>query len=360
MLCESSYKYNVVGLFLNAVLGGAVKGRSQAEGAAPQGDSSDPARIEADIAVLVPCYNEEIVIQSVVADFRAALPRAKIYVYDNNSTDRTVERARAAGAIVKSERLQGKGNVVRRMFADVDADVYVLVDGDATYDATVAPAMIELLLSEQLDLVNGTRVSDTKGAYRPGHRFGNAALTALVRAIFGTGFSDMLSGYKVLSRRFVKSAPLLSSGFEIETEIAVHALSLRIPIAEMPTYYRDRPAESASKLRTYRDGIRILRTIVHLVKEERPLWFFSCLSVVLSMLSIGLAIPVAITYVDTGLVPRLPTAVLSASIMLLAFLSLTCGLILDTVTHGRKEVKRLVYLSAAPPDASCKPEKRVA
>jgi glycosyltransferase involved in cell wall biosynthesis len=301
------------------------------------------------LAVLIPCYNEEAAIAQVVSDFRAALTGATIYVYDNNSRDRTIDCARAAGAEIRSERLQGKGNVVRRMFADVDAEVYILVDGDGTYDAASAVRMVELLLLDRLDLINGRRMTEGEGAYRSGHRLGNAVLSWLVRASFGAGLSDMLSGYKVLSRRFAKTVPLLSSGFEIETELAVHALSLRLPIAEVPTLYRGRSGGSASKLRTYRDGFRILKTIVQLIKEERPLWFFSCVSALLAGIAIALAIPVLITFFQTGLVPRLPTAVLSASIMVLSFLSLTCGLILDTVTRGRREMKRLAYLAAGPP-----------
>jgi hypothetical protein len=235
------------------------------------------------------------------------------------------------------------------MFADIDADIYVMVDGDATYDAAAAPTMVTLLRSEQLDMVNGMRVTEVKEAYRPGHRLGNIVLTWLVRATFGTGIADMLSGYKVLSRRFVKSMPLLSSGFEIETELAVHALSLRMPIGEVTTHYRDRPVGSQSKLNTYRDSIRILRTIVVLIKEERPLSFFGSLAVGFLILSLGLAAPVIATYLETGLVPRLPTAILSASVMLLAVLSLMCGLILDTVTRGRKEIKRIAYLAAGAP-----------
>jgi glycosyltransferase involved in cell wall biosynthesis len=298
---------------------------------------------------LIPCYNEEVTIQTVVRQFRAALPDCHIYVYDNNSADRTIERAEAAGAIVRRERLQGKGNVVRRMFADIDADVFFLVDGDATYDAAAAPAMFALLRRENLDMVNGTRITEIKKAYRPGHRLGNVVLTWLVRATFGTGIADMLSGYKVLSRRFVKSMPLLSSGFEIETELAVHALSLRMPIGEVTTHYRDRPAGSQSKLNTYRDSIRILKTIILLIKEERPLAFFGNLAAGFVILSLSLAAPLIVTFLEIGLVPRLPTAILSAAVMLLAVLSLVCGLILDTVTRGRKEIKRIAYLAAAAP-----------
>jgi glycosyltransferase involved in cell wall biosynthesis len=297
------------------------------------------------IAVLVPCYNEEATIAAVVKDFFAALPHCLVFVYDNNSSDKTVAKAVAAGAIVRYERMQGKGNVLRRMLADVEADVYVVVDGDATYDASACPAMIERLLSENLDMINGMRIATNKEAYRPGHRFGNALLTGLIKSIFGTGLDDILSGYKVMSRRFVKSMPLLSGGFETESELAIHALSLRMPIAEVPTDYRDRPRGSDSKLRTYSDGFRILRTIVWLMKEERPLLFFSIVSGILAVMALIIVEPVVATFLSTGLVPRLPTAVLAASIMLLSFLSLSCGLILDTVTRGRREMKRMVYLA---------------
>ena len=297
------------------------------------------------IAVLVPCYNEEAAVQAVIRGFRGALPAATIYVYDNNSSDGTAAAARAAGALVRIERLQGKGNVIRRMFADIEADAYVLVDGDATYDAASAPAMVEMLLRDRLDMVNGARVSDAEGAYRPGHRFGNAVLTGLVARIFGDRVSDMLSGYRVFSRRFVKSFPALSGGFETETEFTIHALELRMPIGEVPTPYRERPVGSVSKLRTYSDGFRILRTIVLLVKEERPLPFFSAIAGLLLLAAVLLALPVLADFVRTGLVPRLPTAVLATGLVLLASLSLTCGLILDSVTRGRKELKRLSYLA---------------
>jgi glycosyltransferase involved in cell wall biosynthesis len=305
-----------------------------------------PSADEARLAVLIPCHNEAASIATVVRDFRQVLPRAEIYVYDNNSTDDTAACAAAAGAVVRREKHQGKGNVVRRMFADIDADVYILVDGDATYDARDARPMAEMLLAERLDMVNGTRVAQGRTAYRSGHRFGNTVLTSLVRIAFGAGLRDMLSGYKVLSRRLVKSMPLLSTGFEIETELAVHALSLRMPIAEVTTRYSERPAGSMSKLSTVKDGVRIVRAILMLVKEERPLSFFSALAVLLAGASIVLAVPVVVTYLETGLVPRLPTAVLAAAVMLLSFLSLTCGLILDTVTRGRKEIKLLAYLAA--------------
>jgi glycosyltransferase involved in cell wall biosynthesis len=301
------------------------------------------------IAVLVPCHNEAVAIPKVVADFHAALPDATVYVYDNNSIDGTVAAARAAGAMVRRETLQGKGHVVRRMFADVEADIYLLVDGDDTYDAAAAPTMLYRLLEDGLDMVIGTRVTDIQAAYRPGHRLGNRVLTGMVAAIFGNRVTDMLSGYRVFSRRFVKSFPALSTGFETETEFTVHALELRMAIGEVPTSYRDRPAGSASKLRTYTDGLRILRTIVILVKEERPLQFFSLCGLVLLLLGIGLGIPVVVEFLATGLVPRLPSAVLATGLVLLSFLSLAAGLILDSVTRGRKEIKRLAYLAVPGP-----------
>jgi len=304
------------------------------------------------IAVLIPCYNEELAIPQVVRDFRTVLPQAKIYVYDNNSKDRTKEVAAREGAIVKTEPLQGKGNVVRRMFADIEADIYVLVDGDDTYDAASAPAMIRTLLESELDMVNGRRISEIQAAYRPGHRFGNVLLTTLVAAIFGRRFTDMLSGYRVFSRRFVKSFPALAAGFEIETELTVHALELRMPTTEVDTPYKDRPVGSVSKLRTYRDGWRILMTILLLVKEERPLHFFAAIFFLLTLFSLAIAVPLFITYIDTGLVPRFPTAVLATGSMLLAFLSLACGLILDTVTLGRREAKRMRYLDIPAPQGS--------
>ncbi|WP_203074881.1 glycosyltransferase family 2 protein [Falsiroseomonas ponticola] len=307
------------------------------------------------IAVLVPCYNEEVAIPRVVAAFRSALPEATVYVYDNNSRDRTREAALAAGAVVRTERLQGKGHVVRRMLADIEADVYVLVDGDDTYDASAAPAMIRLLLDERLDMVTGTRVTDAVAAYRPGHRLGNAVLTGVVRLIFGDRISDMLSGYRVFSRRFAKSFPALAAGFETETEFTVHALELSMPVGEVVTRYRERPPGSASKLNTWRDGFRILRTIALLVRRERPLPFFALLAMALALVSIGIAIPVFQTFLATGLVPRLPTAVLSTGLMLLAFLSLACGLILDTVTRGRMEAKRMAYLAIPAPDFALPP-----
>ncbi len=312
-------------------------------------DNSRYAGVE--IAVLVPCHNEAASIARVVADFAANIPGATIYVYDNNSSDRTIEVAQAAGAVVRREPMQGKGNVVRRMFADVDADVYILIDGDDTYEAAAAPEMVRLLVDDHLDMVTATRISDQVAAYRRGHRSGNLLLTGIVRLIFGNRISDMLSGYRVFSRRFVKSFPALASGFETETEFTIHALELRMPIGDVATRYRERPAGSASKLRTYSDGARILFTILKLVKEERPLQFFGVAGMVLLAGGIALGLPVVIEFFQIGLVPRLPTAVLATGLVLLSFLSFAAGLILDSVARGRKELKRLVYLGFPPPGA---------
>jgi glycosyltransferase involved in cell wall biosynthesis len=301
------------------------------------------------IAVLIPCFNEAATIGTVVTDFARALPTAAIYVYDNNSTDDTRSIATQAGAIVRAEPLQGKGNVLRRMFADIEADVYVLVDGDGTYDASSAERMVKLLVDGSLDMVNAARVPVTDLAYRPGHELGNRLLTGTVAAIFGNRIRDMLSGFRVLSRRFVKSFPALATGFETETELTVHALELRLPIAEIETPYRDRPRGSQSKLRTFEDGFRILKTIFLLVKEERPLQFFALSAAALATTSVVLAWPLITTYLATGLVPRFPTAVLVTGLMLLAFMSFVAGLILDTVTLGRREIKRLHYLSLRGP-----------
>ncbi|MHB0770274.1 glycosyltransferase family 2 protein [Bradyrhizobium sp. 5.13L] len=302
-----------------------------------------PAQLR--IAVLVPCYNEEAAVATVVADFRKVLPSAEIYVYDNNSRDRTAAVAREAGAIVRSERRQGKGHVVRRMFADVEADVYVLVDGDATYDAPSAPGMIDRLLDDRLDMVVGLRVGQVQAAYRLGHRTGNRMLTGFLSSTFGHAFKDILSGYRVFSRRFVKSFPVLSDGFEIETELAVYALELSLPVAEVETPYYARPEGSFSKLNTWRDGFRILGTMLKLYRSERPLRFFTGIGIVLALVSVILAIPIVITFIETGLVPRLPTAVLSMGLMIMALLSVSSGLVLDTVTRGRREMKMLAYLS---------------
>ena len=297
------------------------------------------------IAVLVPCFNEEAAIDKVVKDFRAALPAAAIFVFDNNSTDRTAEIARAAGAQVFEEKHRGKGFVVRRMFADVDADIYVLVDGDATYDAPSARRMIERLIAGRLDMVVGSRVDKEKVAYRAGHRAGNRVLSGFVAWVFGPSFNDMLSGYRIFSRRFVKSFPVLSGGFEIETELTVHALELGLPVEEVETPYYARPEGSSSKLSTWRDGFRILLTIANLYRAERPLPFFASLGLIAALASVGLAIPIVVTFLETGLVPRLPTAVLATGLMLLAFLCGAVGLVLDTVTRGRREMKLLAYLS---------------
>jgi glycosyltransferase involved in cell wall biosynthesis len=301
------------------------------------------------IAILVPCYNEEKAIAQVVTDFRAALPQATVYVYDNNSQDRTVEVAQAAGAVVRRELHQGKGHVVRRMFSDVEADIYVLVDGDATYDAPSLRGMIGRLLEDRLDMVVAARVDQEVAAYRPGHRAGNWLLTSFVTLVFGRAFSDILSGYRVFSRRFVKSFPVLSGGFEIETELTVHALELELPVSEVETPYYARPEGSASKLNTWRDGFRILWTIVKLYRSERPLHFFSAIAAVLAIIAIVLAIPIVATFLQQGLVPRLPTAILATGLMLAALLSFVAGLILDTVTRGRREIKVLAYLAHRAP-----------
>ena len=301
------------------------------------------------IAVVLPCYNEEAAIAATVAGFRAALPTATIYVYDNNSRDRTREIAAEAGALVRSERQQGKGHVVRRMFADIDADIYVMADGDLTYDPKAAPAMVDLLLAEQLDMVVGTRRHEEKEAYRGGHVVGNRIFTGLLSSLFGRSFSDIFSGYRVFSRRFVKSFPVLSEGFEIETEMSVHALELRMPVGEVETSYGARPEGSQSKLSTYSDGWRILKTIGTLYRVERPTLFYGGIGALLVAAAIVLAIPLVVTYVHTGLVPRFPTAILVTGMIIVAVLCFFAGLILDTVTRGRREVRRLAYLSLKAP-----------
>jgi glycosyltransferase involved in cell wall biosynthesis len=306
-------------------------------------------RIDQRLAVLIPCFNEETAIARVVAGFRAELPEATIYVYDNNSTDNTLEVARAAGAVVRREMHQGKGLVVRRMFADVEADIYVLVDGDATYDACSVRVMIARQMEERLDMVVAARVEEEADAYRPGHRIGNRLFTGFFASVFDATFTDILSGYRVFSRRFVKSFPVLSRGFEIETELSVHALELDLPVGEVPTPYYARPQGSTSKLSTWRDGLRILLTIVGLYRSERPLTFFSALGIALAVLSIVLSVPIFVTYFEEGIVPRLPTAILSTGLMLLAFLSIVAGLVLDTVTRGRREMKLIAYLQHRAP-----------
>ncbi|MBX3162399.1 MAG: glycosyltransferase [Deltaproteobacteria bacterium] len=304
-----------------------------------------------EVAVLVPCFNEEAAIDKVVRDFRAALPTATIYVYDNNSSDDTSGVAARAGAEVRRELMRGKGNVVRRMFQDIEADVYVMVDGDDTYEAAVAPALVEKLVAENLDMVVGRRVETHQAAYRAGHRLGNRVLTGLVGWLFGARIADMLSGYRVFSRRFVKSFPSSSREFEIETELTVHAMQMRMAVAEIATSYKERPPGSTSKLRTFRDGWRILMTITNLMRNERPLLFFSLIGMALVALALILGIPVMVTYLDTGLVPRFPTAILCSALVVIAVLCVATGLILDLVAHVRREAKRLVYLQHPAPRA---------
>ena len=303
------------------------------------------------IAVLIPCFNEAAAISAVVAGFKAALPAAKIYVFDNNSTDQTISVAAAAGALVRKESLQGKGNVVRRMFADIEADVYLMVDGDSTYDAECAESMVKLLLAERLDMVVAARVASANAAYRYGHRFGNRLLTLVVSHLFGKRFTDILSGYRAFSRRFVKSFPAMSGGFETETELTIHALELSLPVAEIETPYSVRAGGSASKLQTYGDGLKILRLILVLYKNERPLQFFSAIAAILCTVALCLGVPLVLTFIETGLVPRQPTAILATGLVLLSALSFVTGLILDTVTRGRREIRRLAYLSIKPPGA---------
>ncbi len=311
--------------------------------------------IRPSVVVLIPCYNEEVAIGKVVRDFRSVLPDATVYVYDNNSKDRTVEVAEEAGAIVRKESQQGKGHVVRRMFRDIDADYYIMADGDDTYEATLAPGMLAMAMSGPYDLVNCIRRETEDAAFRGGHRFGNLLLTGTVQSIFGNRVRDMLSGYKVFSRRFVKSFPSLSAGFDIETELTVHALEISMPVAHTEGPYRGRPMGSTSKLRTYHDGWRILMLILKLMRHERPLFFFSALAAVLTCIALVLGTPLLLTYLQTGLVPRLPTAMLATGVMVLAALNLTTGMILDTVTRGRRELRLLTYLQCAAP-----PYKKVA
>jgi glycosyltransferase involved in cell wall biosynthesis len=302
-------------------------------------------QLEPRLAVLIPCYNEAATVAKVVADFRAALPGADVYVYDNNSKDETSARAREAGAVVRTELRQGKGNVVRRMFADIEADVYILVDGDDTYDASVVPALIAQLIDEGLDIVSGKRIATGAAAYRRGHVLGNKLLTGLTSLMFKVRLGDMLTGYRIMSRRFVKSFPSSVEGFGIETELTVHAVRMLVPMAEVDTVYKERPEGSVSKLSTYRDGWRILMTIAGLTRRERPLVFYGLIFIFFALFTFAVGLPLVIGYFETGLVPRLPTAVLVASTMVIACLSLVAGLILDTVTRGRWEQKRLTYLA---------------
>ena len=332
-----------------ATLGHRLRRNQTANWSNPAGLAGvSPWPVQPRIAVLIPCHNEATAITGVVSAFRTSLPDAVIYVYDNNSTDDTALRAKAAGAVVRSETLQGKGHVVRRMFADIDADAYLLVDGDGTYDAAAAPCMLQLLIDHQLDMVSAARQDTERHAYRFGHRFGNILLTGIVAWVFGQGVTDLLSGYRVFSRRFVKSFPALSSGFETETEFTVHALALRMPVREVFAPYRGRLPGSSSKLNTIADGIRILRAIVGLIQHERPLPMFFLAGLALLTLGIGLGLPVVTEFLRTGLVPRLPTALLSTACVSLAFLSATCGLILDAMARGRKEYKRIAYLTIPP------------
>lgn len=302
------------------------------------------------IAVVIPCYNEEATIATVVQDFHASLPDATIYVYDNNSSDGTIAAARKAGAIVRVEPRQGKGNVVRRMFADVEADIYILTDGDDTYEAGAAPEMVRQMIAEGYDIVAGKRIAvDEAAAYRPGHVLGNRLLTGLTATMFNVKLDDMLTGYRVMSRRFVKSFPFTTGGFAIETELTVHAVRMLVPMIEVPTKYKERPEGSVSKLSTYRDGWRILMTIGLLLRKERPLFFYGFFFLLFAAASFAIGIPVVVEYFQTGLVPRLPSAVLVTGMMMVAFLCLVCGIILDTVTRGRWELKRVAYLKFTGP-----------
>ncbi|MDR4305593.1 glycosyltransferase [Chelatococcus sambhunathii] len=307
------------------------------------GVAIEPEAAPLKVAVLLPCYNEEAAIAEVVAGFRAVLPGADIYVYDNNSRDRTVERAVEAGAIVRRERLQGKGNVVRRMLADVEADIYLMADGDLTYDPLAAPLLVDRLVSGQFDMVVATREGEGMLARR-GHAAGNRLFNRMIDLLFGVGFTDILSGYRVMSRRFAKSFPSASRGFEIETELSVHALDLRLAVDEMPVRYGKRPENSSSKLSTYRDGFRILWMITMMYRALKPFKFYGAIAGVLAFVGVALGLPVVVEFIETGLVPRLPTAVLAASIVQLSVLSFVCGLIVEAVADGRREAKRLRYL----------------
>ncbi|WP_371808228.1 glycosyltransferase family 2 protein [Ruegeria sp. HKCCA5491] len=314
---------------------------------------SNPDHVASDdtvrIAIILPCYNEEAAIELTVSEFKEALPDADVYVFDNNSSDATIEVAQRAGATVRSETNQGKGNVVRRMFADVEADVYVMADGDATYDASNVTELIALLWNNNLDMVNGARKHSDDAAYRPGHKFGNRMLTSLVKLFFGRNLEDMLSGYRVFSRRFVKSFPSMSSGFEIETELTVHALQMRLPIDEVQVKYRARPENSVSKLSTYGDGLRILRMIGFLVKEEKPLLFFFSLAGLIFIPSGLVFLSVLLEFLETSQVARFPSLFAALTGFLMSIVCIACALILDTVSRGRREARRLSYLQYEAP-----------
>ena len=313
-------------------------------------ETSPLQNVKPNVAVLIPCFNEEATIQAVILGFRRFLPEATIYVYDNNSTDNTAAIASKSGAVVRQERYQGKGNVMRRMFADIEADVYLLTDGDLTYDMSAANVLIQTLISKNADMVVGVRVESNEGAYRPGHRFGNRLFNKTVALLFGEALTDILSGYRAMSRRFVKSFPASSPGFETETELSIHALDLKLATVEVPLPYGERPIGSASKLRTYRDGMRILMTIMMMYRALRPFQFYGIIALCLFVLALALGVPVVVTYLETGLVPRFPTAILAAGIMQIGFLSLACGLVIEAISSTRRELKRMRYLDLPSPD----------
>ncbi|MFT4234132.1 MAG: glycosyltransferase [Microbacterium sp.] len=296
------------------------------------------------VAAIVPCYNEEFAIAKVVTDLKSAVPDIDVYVYDNNSSDRTAAVARNAGAIVRFEARRGKGNVIRRAFADVDADIYVMVDGDDTYDAGALPRMIETLRRGPYDHVLGVRKQQTETAYRPGHDLGNRAFSRLVGTVFGDDVSDMLSGYRVMSRRFVKSFPAASREFEIETELTVHVMSIRAPQTEVRVGFRDRPKGSESKLRTYHDGLRILSLVVQLIRHEKPALFYGIVGLIVIAAGLALGIPVFVEYAANGVVDRLPTAVAAVGCVILGALAITAGIVLKGVLQVRREQSRLIYL----------------
>lgn len=307
--------------------------------------ASETALQDVRVAVLIPCYSEAVTIAQMIEGFRATLPDADIYVYDNNSTDGSADLARRAGAIVRDERRQGKAHVVRRMFADIEADVYLMVDGDATYKSAAAPRLVGELLAGPFDYVNGARVRTSREAYRPGHEIGNKLLSEIVAAIFGARSRDVLFGFKAMSRRFAKSFPAMSTGFEIETEILVHALDLDIPMSEIDALYNERPAESVSKLSTFRDGVRILWLISRLIRDMLPLQYFSTIGAMFVIVPVAAGIPVVVTYLETGLVPRLPTALLAVGAMIVGVAAFFTGLILVNVSRGCRETKLLIFLS---------------